>query len=729
MTSGWEPTAIPSSITDSILLTCPTCGKGFQPRTQRQQHCSRNCQNNSTRSKRRVEHDIDFIGVDGEGINLLHSDGSKSHRYVMLSVGDDTLFRHGRELTHNDIFPFLYECFQRNPTSAFVGFYLAYDFTMWLKSLPDHRAKLLFTEAGKTIRQRKLSGGNTVPFPVYVDDWEIDILGMKRFKLRPHVVKGKNKHPWLYVCDTGSFFQTSFLNVIEPTETKWPTGAPCSQEEFETVKQGKENRADEYADGDLSYVETMRRYNQLENRILSRTCSILNQGFVGAGVRLARDAYYGPGQAIQIWLNDRVREERTLSRKQLTEIIPPWVIDAYRASYYGGWFETPYHGHIPGESYEYDITSAYPHAMRNLPCLCGQWTRGIGSQIPLASPVLVFATVEGHACLGPAPFRNVRGNILRPNGPISGWYVVAELEAAKRACILDTTEIHGWIAYHGCEHFRPLEGMAELFDRRLRIGKTTPTGKAIKLMLNSGYGKFAQSIGTPRYGNPIYASLITSHCRTMILDAIATHPVGADHVLMIATDGLYFRTRHPKLDSEANEHLGGWEPATKHNLTIMKPGVYWDDKARKAIADGRVAPIKSRGISAKSLSENIARIDDEFSRLADDLSRPFPTIDISVPFSVVSPRLALARGKWQTAGRVDWNVNRQDSASLAPKRTHPYLDDGFIRSHPMTVPQGTVSTPYDKSFGYDHFPRDDAWGYTPEGSVIDAIADIGDMST
>lgn len=706
----------------SITINCPTCNESFTPNTSRQRFCSHRCNRNVQRSARRKAHDLTFIGVDGEGVNLRYLDGSKRHVYIMLSVGDETLFEGGRELTHNDIFPFLYNEFSRNPHAAYVGFYLGYDFALWLKSLPVDRARMLFNP---DLRKRRSRTHNPVPFPVYVGDWEFDLLGMKRFKLRPRNVGTKNNAPWLYVCDTGSFYQTSFVNVINPDPEKWPTGAPCTDEEYQTIVEGKTNRANEIDAGDTSYYHDMAKYNQLENRILARTCSILNQGFTHAGVQLKRDAFYGPGQAIQVWLN-RKDKSVALSREKLAPVLPNDAIQAATASYYGGWFEPPYIGHIPGESYEYDIVSAYPHIMRGLPCLCsGQWFRGTGKP-PTLSSVLVFGTFVGsNECLGAMSLRNRKGNILRPNR-VRGWYLWNEVLASIRAGLINAYDIERWIGYKGCSHPPPLAELGELFLERQRVGKNTPTGKAIKLMLNSAYGKFAQSIGSPKYGNPIYATMITSQCRAIILDAIATHPYRADHVLMIATDGIYFRTPHPKLDARRGKQLGDWEKVSKHNLTIMKAGVYWDDKAREAVAKGKIAPIKSRGISAKALSDNIAAIDAAFTVMQNDITAPLPKLQINVPFSVTSPRLALARGKWETAGMVQWNVPRTDAAALEPKRSHLYQEGVYLRSHPVIVPDGTTSVPYDKTFGYTD--SEEQYGYMPDGSVLDYISEIGKVN-
>jgi len=308
---------------------------------------------------------VQFIGVDGEGINLTTGE----HRYVMLSVGDETLWNGGKELTHRDIFPFLWEQYEANPHACFVGFFLGYDFTLWLKSLPEQSAYMLFQ--GADLRKRSSSGKNPTPFPVYVDGWELDMLGMRRMKLRPHVCKpgrngicacgsdvftDENPYPWLYICDTGSYFQTSFLRVIDPDA--WDDDPPCSAEEYATIKRGKSARADVYEPGDTSYLPDMKFYNQLENRILGRVMATLNKGFVSAGVKLSRSSYYGPGQAIQAWLTEKSKHVPCLTHDDIDAVIPPEVIRAWQRTYYGGRFEIFYHGII--EERHMNTTSNQP---------------------------------------------------------------------------------------------------------------------------------------------------------------------------------------------------------------------------------------------------------------------------------------------------------------------------------------------------------------------------------
>jgi hypothetical protein len=158
-------------------------------------------------------HEVEFIAVDGEGVTrpqyytdwdeetgeeVLRLSEQDRHDYVLLSVGDQSLHKNGRELTHDDIFSFLWEQFLEHPDAAFVGFALGYDFTMWLKSLDASAAWQLLTKEGIAGRQPREDSGLRFPFPVRdggwrdTDEgriwvkhrWEFDILGFKRFKLR-----------------------------------------------------------------------------------------------------------------------------------------------------------------------------------------------------------------------------------------------------------------------------------------------------------------------------------------------------------------------------------------------------------------------------------------------------------------------------------------------------------------------------------------------------------------
>jgi hypothetical protein len=622
------------------------------------------------------------VGVDGEGVTL--DDGT--HRYILLSVGDQSLYRGGEDLRWYDQFSFLYDCFLERPNAAYVGFFLGYDFTHWIKSLSEDRAKMLLTVEGRASRQRNRSGGNNIPFPVVARDvygieWEFDMLDKKRFKLRPVRKDAK----WMYICDAGPFYQTSFINAIDPTRSTVPV---CTDEEFAIIVEGKSRRST------AEYGTDMIRYNITENAVLAKAMTQLNRGYVEMGVRLKKDQWFGPGQAATQWLNN-INAPTTA---EITDVTPTDVLSAARATYYGGWFEIFMHGPIPGTVHEYDLNSAYPAIIATLPCLLhGQWTKKESASRYTMYDVTVAApeTLSNgqRALVGPLPHRVPNGKILRPLAT-RGWYWKEEILAASELYGNDMTiEIHDTWTYEPCACPPPFASIAELYEQRKRVGKNTPAGIALKLVYNSAYGKFAQSVGAPKHASSIYASLITSGTRTSLMRAIASHPNGMNSVTMCATDGVYFREPHPNLDIDP-ERLGAWDASVKTNMTQLQPGVYWDDKSRRSVGSDRVI-IKSRGVSAHDLSIWINDIDAMFA--ASDSE--WPTFEIPIRFQMTSAKLAMARGKWHTAGHVETGGMRSQTSDPFEKRQYIGVVDGVRRSAPYATGACLESRPYDRMFG------------------------------
>lgn len=802
---------------------CESCGTEFASNNLRQKKCRKDCGRGSkskhrARDERGRNNDIEFVGVDGEGVD--RPDGK--HEYVMLSVGDQTLWNDGQQLELQSILTFLWDEFKKKPHAAFVGFFLGYDFIQWLKLLPFDRARLLFDKRAIPERtsQRK-SRGNPYPDAVVWEGWEIDIMAGRRFRMRPHVchksewatncrnrtcrkdmgesgpkefgdrteyvagemqwqipdddsnktypewlgdhtdfwklfssnhhIAGQGKERvkvsgWMYICDTGPFWQTSFLNVIKPEA--WYGEPVCTNEEYQFVLLGKSDRGHVYNQSETHYFEEMRKYNILENDILARVTQRLNKGFMNERVpiKIPRTDWYGPGRAAQLWMdqlhelccdqsvrqsnkavvqNNSVSTNPRLERRNETgllnvdvyESMPTWFYEAAQSSYYGGWFEQFMHGHV-GNVWEYDINSAYPYIIANLPCLHtsgihnGVYRQGEGdyrATVPNEYALLYCTVVGNNPYIGAMPYRDHRGLISRPQ-QTKGWYWHHEIEAAKQAGLIDTVVTDKWVSYTPCTCAPPFNpssiGIETLYQLRLDFGKNTPQGKSAKLVYNSAYGKTAQSIGSPKYSNPVYASLITAGCRTLILDSIASHPQGARAVAMVATDGVYFTERHPKLPIDPTR-LGAWDETFKQGLTQLMPGVYWDDATRETVGLGKTPKLKSRGVPGRDLAKEINNLDLMFAQqhlsLESGGSYEWPEIVFRSAFLLESCSSALNRGKWSEAGKVTHGKERSISSNPHTKREPvPYFDRkmGLVRSKPYVMGEVLETMPYSKAFGY-----------------------------
>ena len=743
------------------------CGTGFETSNLNRKKCKPECgrtrsraSKHGTRDAARANHELRFIGVDGEGINLwrdvwevdeesgerfplleptlsgeLVPVREKVHHYVLLSVGDKSLHKNGKPLNHEDIFGFLWEQFLENPDAVFVGFFLGYDFTMWLRSLPAHVARSLLTKEG--IERRRPKGeGKFDLWPVrdgmwkyrdgqrfHTAKWEFDLMAGKRLRLRPYVPYDdvptrvvvhqdgtaetvKVTRPWMYICDTGAFFQSSFLSAIDPKDWTVPI---VSQAEFDLIERGKENR-------DVAeFNEDMIEYNILENDVLARLMDRLNEGFIADGIRLTKKQWFGPGQAAQAWM----KLIGVPTGEEIREIVPRWARDAARMTYYGGWFEIFNHGPVPGTSYAYDINSAYPAVIAKLPCLLhGRWTRGEGTpgRLPTGALRMVYATVGGNDdWVGAMPHRQPDGSILRPRNT-KGWYWWHELKASQRARCVSRYTIHEWVTYEPCKCDPPMAEITELYEGRLAVGKNSAAGKSKKLTYNSAYGKFAQSVGSPKFANPIYASLITAGCRTMILDAIATHPTKTASLLMIATDGIVFKEPHPNLDIHPTR-LGAWDEDEYENLSLFMPGLYWDDKTRQLIKENKKPKLKSRGVAAKDLAKVINRVDRGWKVM--DRGDDPPRINLEIEWAMVTAKLAIVRGKWSTCGKIIYGGERKLDGKMDAKRDPVYTFGwGGYRSMPYEHAAQDETTYYDRGFGEEPEERDDVSEMvTPDGKI------------
>jgi hypothetical protein len=764
----------PSGITDIHLTiqgivvykTCIGCGKQFETKTMQKKTCKRNCGRTSqmahkVRTIKRAEHEVQFIGIDGEGVTRPNGE----HIYDMLAVGNEQLVSEdGGHLHWETIFKFLWEQHLKNPDATFVGFYLGYDFNQWFRTFPEERARMLLTKEGIAKRQPRKNSGRYLPFPVRIrgweDSWEIDQLNMKRIRLRK-----EGASSWMYINDVGGYFQTSFLVAINPKDWSEPV---LTQEEYDIIERGKMDRGvRQTLEEQMAKRAETSQYNCLENEVLARVMTKLNRGLVSLGVRLGTDQWFGPGQAAQQWLSsqwamnpsipdDKLRlavegrchewdvllglvksvdNSKMVNTEEGVEWAGEGILDFAQKTYFGGWFEIFAHGHIAGDVYEYDINSAYPWIMSTLPCLMhGKWKRGGKFDMPSGGGKyrMVEATVEGSdPVCGAMLHRTNKQTILRPRRT-HGWFWWHELQMAKRAGIVDTINVRKWLEYEPCDCPGPYSvSMPKLYVMRIEVGKNTPEGKAYKIIYNSAYGKHVQSIGSPKFSNALYASLITSGCRTMILEAIATHPRKTADLVMVATDGVYFRTQHPGLDISPGE-LGKWDETVKKNMTLFMPGLYWDDKTREALEKGENPKLKSRGIRASDLAQCVGRLDEAFEKFwkVDEETEElqvgrWPTIDIEVQFDMVSCTQALARGKWETAGTLNWGNAAGTKPGIKSIDANPtkkrlvnamWEDEGVLRSRPYDEAAELVSVPYDRSFGRGDEEEDPTdLGLSPDG--------------
>jgi hypothetical protein len=225
-------------------------------------------------------------------------------------------------------------------------------------------------------------------------------------------------------------------------------------------------------------------------------------------------------------------------------------------SFYGGRFELIRRGFI-GECYLYDINSAYPYAFTRLPDLTrGRWISRT-SVLPEAAVGFfhIAADVDaGGVKVAPFPFRTRQGRIVFPVGQFQTYVtleeikMVADQEAAARYKIIDSIQ---FVPDRDCTY--PLRDFIQMqYDKRLQlIEKSDPLERAIKLVLNSIYGKTAQRANNimGNLFNPVIAAFVTGFTRAQLYRFVKESDIEGD-VVAFATDSVACRKKIAGLDSK-----------------------------------------------------------------------------------------------------------------------------------------------------------------------------------
>ena len=593
-----------------------------------------------------------FCGVDGEGGDIPDPDalfGTK-HAYQLLRAGEF-------KVENPDGLDF-YECAKfltgLPQKRIYVSYFFDYDVTMIVKSLPQERVTRLLD------RSKRSHDGNWQLLPLDIGEYQVDYLPHKEFKIR----RADQKH-FTIINDVGTFFQTGFAYTIE----KWDIGTP---EQREMIRSGKIKR------GEFRFMTPeIRAYNAIEILLLEQLMEAFRAQCISTGYVPWK--WQGPGNLAGAMLKHhsipRSKEIPILKNEEFRRL----ANDAY----YGGRFETTAVGPVRRPVYQYDINSAYPAELRELPCLAhGSWKQI--RKLPDYEQ-LWFGQVYFHhdnrasRLLCNLPMRRKDGSIYYP-AEGNGVYWSTELAAANSA----GTHIalaSGWVYESHCD-CRWFSFIDPYYQKRLALGKTTK-GFVLKLAGNSLYGKIAQSVGYAPYANPVWAGLITAGCRAKLVRAYSGHEYD---IIMLATDGIFSLS---PLDVKVSKELGDWELETHDEMFIVQVGVYY-------LANGQ---LKTRGVEKKRLDGRLPDFEAEWLKYKESGGINY-VVKADVD-NFITAKAALSRRKWNLAGTwesierevgFDWSVKRMRS---------PAFDDkyGIFRTLPYWGKRDEFSVGYDRLIG------------------------------
>lgn len=307
--------------------------------------------------------------------------------------------------------------------------------------------------------------------------------------------------------------------------------------------------------------------------------------------------------------------------KMLVDIYYPMIQDLQdfaKASYKGGIFQLLQKGKFSNLRH-LDISSAYPNAMRLLPTLdktkivykrCSDLTADSNVKQRIKEEQHIFDTKN---CLygfyrvlmqfdGYSPYRLKTNELIYPKTENLVENYITSLEVnflrnrGYEVLILEGYEIFPAQNYDRVYPFR--EFVMTLYELKRRY-KTEDTGKymIVKILLNSGYGKTAQSkYGIGHLTNFIYASYITAFTRIMITNTAEKY---FSDVVEIATDSIigYLNKEGERRFKRTNTALGQFAPEDEDKeADIIKIA----NGLSLKLNDGNIAVYKQRGFTIKS---------------------------------------------------------------------------------------------------------------------------------
>lgn len=604
-----------------------------------------------------INDDRPFVGCDGEGVGR-----GPDSRYALFRMGDRELgpYPGDRALTTPELLRFICAA---PPDPIYVGFAFEYDISNILRNVPHHRNGPIPSRLDRIMRRdvASLSGAKNAyghqsrwtwltfdGFPTYGVNYlarnHLSVCRGEKVGDRIRAVKGSTRT----IYDVFGNFQSSFVNALE----KWDFGFK-HRATIERMKRQRESFS--------TITQEIRDYCKLECQLLGELMDEFRS--VCLSVDLRPKTWNGAGKLASALHHTM----QTIRAAELEKLLPAGLKRTAHAAYYGGRFEVTRLGMICDEVFEHDIVSAYPAHMLTLPCLRhGEWVQASGAELAklpadaiYVAPVRFTHPYDQFLC--GLPIRDKAGSLSWPrNG--NGVYWSCEIRSAIR---LGATIEHraGWryVKHCDCELFAKVPVM---FKLRQSIGKGRK-GIPIKLSINALYGKLAQRVGNPQFGNPVWAGLITAKTRAQLNDAIAQDP---QRVAMIATDGIY--TIGKPLDLEQGDWLGQWEIKKYPSLFIVQPGLYWPPRPE----DTKERRVKSRGVSASVFEPFTDRFENAWQRyvmaLGDEktfvgdliggITVPRPAVNIALTM-FIGLRLAYHRAgrsgdaaKWKASELCQW---------------------------------------------------------------------------
>lgn len=475
-----------------------------------------------------------WVAIDGEAVQL----PSGKQRYLLMATSaGDRITRKDAPLSTSECLTWLCKIIDRHKGARFVAFYFDYDVNHWLRDLSEDELAQAWDSQEVEV---ELADGRICVFRYMPgSSFEIGILN------------GAKRDNWGRIEDVRGWMQGNLLTAC----AAWGIDIPADA--AERIARYKEARGTFESD-DLAEIAL---YCHQECELLAETMARVEDCVVGVGVRPAR--WHGPGSAAAALM----RQNGIL---QQMAPVTERIRSAQLAAYYGGRVQPQCIG-LVGDAITYDIRSAYPWALAQLPSMRGKWTE-VAAYDPNAKYAIWRCSwdVSGEI-IAPFPFRVGGGSIHWPAiGKGAYWSPEVAVAMEKYA---DRITIDGGVVFTPADaDARPFAFMKDIYRYRRQVQSVSPQhADAAKLIANAVYGKTAQGRTIrdkqPELQSFFWAGLATSLVRARMLEAAFVKP---ECVVLFQTDAL---TTTERIALDEGTGLGQWREVASGDAFVLSSGV------------------------------------------------------------------------------------------------------------------------------------------------------------
>ncbi len=438
----------------------------------------------------------------------------------------------GQFLESSDTIELLNFLFFNSKADYNVFFNIGYDLGSILKPYIIENGEKLHNEFYQKINAKEIKISDKEEEEGYyfkVENYEIRFLNDKMFYLK----KGKTRK---FFWDTSNFYKSGFGHLSLDKASELYLGKRKNAEEL-GIDRRKIGEEEGYYEKHRELIIKYSIYDSiLTKELFERSINSYNN----LGFKFPKKPF-SEASIFKEYLNDKWDEEIKIAKELISSPYFVYFHNAYR----GGLFQTWKVGFYK-DVYDIDINSAYPYSLANMPSL------RYGFKIvedDLDDAYYKFYKIRA----SPNRFLPIKNNLRLIYGNSKNKFTFYITSKDKE--ILDLYhypyQIENVISIKLKKEVPLLPEINQWYKRKFEIkekyGSQSVEYYNIKILINSGYGVFAQSYPTfTKFTNFVYASYITANTRFRIAQLINELQNQGDNIIAIATDGILLKKNSDK---------------------------------------------------------------------------------------------------------------------------------------------------------------------------------------